>query len=87
MLVLTRKVGEGINIGDDIIINVVEVSKGAVRIGIQAPNDIRIYRNEIYQRIQEQNIQAAQGAAEEALARAAIFLREKALKENKQDED
>lgn len=47
MLVLTRKVGEKILIGDNISITVVRVAKGAVRIGIDAPDDIPIVREEI----------------------------------------
>lgn len=47
MLVITRKNGEGINIGDDIKITVLEVSKDRVRIGIDAPKTIKIARNEL----------------------------------------
>ena len=53
MLVLTRKVGESIAIGDQIKIRVVEVKGNSVRIGIEAPADFRIYREEIYIRIRQ----------------------------------
>lgn len=60
MLVLTRKPRQQIMIGDDIIINVVEVQGENVRIAIDAPRDIKIYRGEIYRAIQEENKKAAQ---------------------------
>ena len=55
MLVLTRKVGESIAIGDQIKVRVVEVKGNSIRIGIDAPADFRIYREEIYLKVQEQN--------------------------------
>lgn len=60
MLVLTRKVGEGIVIGDDVIIKVVEVKGGSVRIGIDAPKDRKIYRQQIYEKIMQENREASQ---------------------------
>jgi carbon storage regulator len=59
MLVLTRKLGEGIIIGDDVTITVVEIKGGNVRIGIEAPRDKKIYRQEVYNRIVEENREAA----------------------------
>ena len=59
MLVLTRKAGEGIIIGDDITIKVIEMKGGGVRIGIDAPKTSKIYRQEVYDRIIEENKQAA----------------------------
>jgi carbon storage regulator len=47
MLVLSRKMGEEILIGDDIRVTVVEVTGGRVKIGIQAPNDVAIFRSEL----------------------------------------
>lgn len=47
MLVLTRKVGERIQIGDDIIISVIRVQNGKVRIGIEAPDNVRVRRDEL----------------------------------------
>jgi len=55
MLVLTRKAGESIRIGNQIVVTVLEKSSGGVRIGIEAPIEITIYREEIYRRIQQEN--------------------------------
>jgi carbon storage regulator len=59
MLILTRKLGESITIGDDIKITFLETKGKQVRIGIEAPPHITVHREEIYQLIREQNIQAA----------------------------
>ena len=59
MLVLTRKPKQQIMIGDNIVINVVEVQGDNVRIAIEAPREIKIYRGEIYRAIQEENQKAA----------------------------
>ena len=60
MLILTRKIGESITIGDDIKIQVLEIKGKQVRLGIQAPKKYSIHREEIYQRIQEENKLAAE---------------------------
>ena len=61
MLVLTRKPGEGIIIGDSVTIRIIEVKSGSIRIGIDAPGDTKIYRQEVYDRIRQENIEAAAG--------------------------
>ncbi len=58
MLVLTRKPGEGLLIGDDISVKIIEVKGGGIRIGITAPREMKIYRQEVYDRIKEENIGA-----------------------------
>lgn len=55
MLVLSRKVGESINIGDNVKIQVMEVNGRTVRVGIDAPRSMAIHREEIYLKIQEEN--------------------------------
>lgn len=84
MLVLTRKVDECINIGDDIIVRVIEVSRGNVRLGIEAPGNISIFRQEVYEKIQEQNLLASKGVSSE-ISIAAEMLRSKGLKEEEID--
>lgn len=59
MLVLTRKPNQQIMLGDDIVLNIVEVSGDKVRIAIEAPREIKIFRGEIYRAIQEENRSAA----------------------------
>lgn len=58
MLALTRRIGERIVIGDDVIVTVVDVKGDNVRLAIQAPKEIKIYRGEIYDAIAEENQQA-----------------------------
>jgi carbon storage regulator len=65
MLVLTRKSGEGLWIGDDIRIQVLEVRDGQVRIGVDAPEEKGIYRDELYERIRKLNIQASRSKKED----------------------
>jgi carbon storage regulator len=65
MLVLTRKSGEGLWVGDDIRIQVLEVRDGQVRIGVDAPEDKGIYRDELYDRIRKLNIQASRSKSED----------------------
>ncbi|MGP7960218.1 carbon storage regulator CsrA [Sanguibacter sp. A247] len=62
MLVLSRKVGESVLIGDDIVVTVVEARGDAVRIGIDAPRSMRVHRSEVVAAVSEAN--AAAGAAE-----------------------
>ncbi|MBS8265780.1 carbon storage regulator [Mesobacillus boroniphilus] len=59
MLVLTRKNGETIKIGDDIEITIVSSKNDQVKIGIKAPKTIEILRKEVYEQIQEENQQAS----------------------------
>ncbi|MCF6265847.1 MAG: carbon storage regulator CsrA [Desulfuromusa sp.] len=60
MLVLTRKIGEGIIIGDDIKITVVELKGGGVRIGIDAPREMKVHRQEVFDKIKQENKEATQ---------------------------
>ena len=59
MLVLTRKHGESVRIGPDVRVTVVSASGGQVRIAIEAPDDVGIFREEIYEQIAAANVEAA----------------------------
>lgn len=59
MLVLTRKPGERIVIGDNIVLTVVEAKGDNIRIGIEAPREVKIFRGEIFEAIASENRQAA----------------------------
>ena len=59
MLILTRKPGESLYIGDSVKVTIVEIKGHQIRVGIDAPSDLRIYREEIYLQILEENRQAA----------------------------
>ena len=59
MLILTRKIGECITIGDDIKVHVVDIRGKQVRLGIEAPAHAPIYRQEVYEKILEENRSAA----------------------------
>ncbi|MBI3578556.1 MAG: carbon storage regulator CsrA [Ignavibacteriales bacterium] len=58
MLILSRKVDEVITIGDTIRIKVLAVHEGQVKLGIDAPKDVKVFRSEVYELIQRQNMQA-----------------------------
>ena len=54
MLILTRKIGEAIAIGDDTKIRLLEIKGGQVKIGVEAPNDVAVHREEVFLRILEE---------------------------------
>ncbi len=64
MLVLTRKLGESIAIDDHIKITVVQIKGKQVRLGIQAPKETKIHREEVYSAIQDQNKEAGSAPAD-----------------------
>ena len=61
MLIITRRIGEKLMIGDDVSIIVLDVKGNQVRIGIDAPRDVAVHREEIYHRIQQENSRNAAG--------------------------
>lgn len=66
MLVLTRRAGESVMIGDDVVITVLEARGDVIRLGIQAPRDVQVHREEVYRELQESN-RAAASPTEEAV--------------------
>ncbi len=60
MLILTRRVGESIVIGDDVHVTVIAVKGNQVRLAIQAPRETTVHREEIYQRIQQEKVHGQQ---------------------------
>lgn len=66
MLILTRRAGESIVIGDDIVVTIVEAGRDAVRVGVDAPRHISVHRHEVYAEIARENeaARAAGGAPE-----------------------
>jgi carbon storage regulator len=65
MLVLTRRVNERIVIGDDIVVTVLKVNHDQVRIGIEAPRDVDVHREEVYLQLKEANLAAAAARPEQ----------------------
>lgn len=61
MLILTRRVGETLVIGDDVTVTVLGVKGNQVRLGVNAPRDLPVHREEIYERIQQEKRSAAGG--------------------------
>lgn len=74
MLILTRKTGQGFTIGDDIEITITEVSGDKVRVGINAPREVKILRSELTQTLEE-NVAAAAAADRQSLRALAMGLK------------
>ena len=80
MLILTRKFGENIRIGDKIKIIILDVKGGQVKLGIDAPPNIAVHREEIYERIREENRRASGISAKALRDVAQIFSKGKKRK-------
>ena len=84
MLILTRKVGESIVIGNDIIVKVVETGKNSIRIGIDAPREVSVLRQEVFDSIQRENILSSQSGDKLDIARAARLIGNKVKDKDKE---
>ena len=73
MLILTRRVGETLNIGDDVQVTVLGIKGNQVRIGVNAPKEVPVHREEIYERIKKEKeagvVHAMPGAAQNGTKR------------------
>jgi carbon storage regulator len=87
MLVLTRKKDEGIQIGDDVVVRIMEIQGGQVRIGIHAPRDIRIVREEIVQAVREENISSIATEKPDIATIQGLFKKENVPSIHKEDSD
>ena len=74
MLVVTRKKGEKVLIGDDIVVTIIDVRRDGVRVGVDAPRGIRIQRSEVVEALAEANAEAAQAGDESTGAALAEIL-------------
>jgi carbon storage regulator len=81
MLVLSRKTGEQIRIGKDIIITIIKVEGGMARIGIEAPRTLPILRMEVFEKIQNENIDSASKGAQTHIEDAVELLKNRLPKE------
>lgn len=73
MLILTRKTGEAVTIGEDIKITVLSVQGKQVKLGITAPERVSVYRDEIFKRIQIENVKASMALKEDLQELARII--------------
>ena len=71
MLIITRRAGQGIMLGDDVTIHVMEITGSNVRLGVEAPKSLPVYREEIWASVKQENQAAASAPADRMPRRAA----------------
>ncbi len=77
MLILTRKAGESLYLGDDIKVTVLKVQGNQVKLGFDIPRDLTVHREEVYLRIKEENLMAAQATEQDFLMATELWSRKK----------
>ena len=87
MLVLSRRAGEQIFIGDNIVIRVAEVKGDTVRLAIEAPREIKVHRGEVYNAIIEANRQAAKASVLPETLTLPVLVKKVAEKQKKDEEN
>lgn len=87
MLVLTRKLGEVIRIGTGVTVRVLEVKGNQVRLGLEAPPEVKIFREEIYRAILKENEEAVLGGPEHMDAAATAVRRHRSTASNGEDDE
>ena len=85
MLILTRKLGENIRIGDDVRIIVLDIKGGQVKLGIDAPPDVPVHREEIYEKIRDENRRASGISADAVREVAEVFRKNRRSKKNAEE--
>ncbi len=77
MLILTRKAGESLYLGDDIKVTVLKVQGNQVKLGFDIPRDLTVHREEVYLRIKEENLMAARATEQDFLMATELWSRKK----------
>ncbi len=77
MLILTRKAGESLYLGDTIKVTVLKVQGNQVKLGFEIPEDLTVYREEVYLRIKEENLTAVQASEQDFLMATELWSRKK----------
>jgi len=83
MLILTRKIGEKIAVGDNITIALLDIKGGQVKIGIDAPKEISVHREEIYKRIRNANLKSSEISASDLSKATSLYYNKKRIPEKK----
>jgi len=73
MLILTRRAGQSLYVGDNIRVTVLGIQGKQVKIGLDLPEDMTVYRDEVYQRVMEENRMAIQTSNEDLLVAATLW--------------
>jgi len=77
MLILTRKAGESLYLGDTIKVTVLKVQGNQVKLGFDIPEDLTVYREEVYLRIKEENLMAVQATEQDFIMATELWSRTK----------